>query len=313
MGADDIPAAAAFIAESAEIEKDCVEATSAAEMLAWFNNPINHGRVLLAVAKTEQGTEGPIIGEVDYNHSPGIDHAWAYLYVHPNHRLQGVGTALYNFIDNYYRENDLPAPTYTPDGEATLLIDYLKRRGFEFDRYFWELELPAETEVSDQPELPEGITIRTFVPNQDEETLLEVRNVTFREHYGSVQRTLDEIKAITKFPHFRNEGLFFAFDGDKIAGFCLTAIHPDEIERRGYGIGHIDLLGTMPDYRGKGLGRALLLTGIHYLRGIVPVVELSVEGKNSNALALYYNVGFKQRKAYANMRQPQTGDEHSAE
>lgn len=93
-----------------------------------------------------------------------------------------------------------------------------------------------------------------------------------------------------------------AFDGDKVAGFCLTSIHKEEGERRGIGIGHIDLLGTMPDYRGIGLGRALLLTGIHYLRKEVPVVELSVEGKNSNALSLYFSVGFKEYKAFSNMK-----------
>jgi hypothetical protein len=43
------------------------------------------------------------------------------------------------------------------------------------------------------------------------------------------------------------------------------------------------------------------MAGVEYLRREVPVVELSVEGKNSNALELYRSVGFHEHKAWANM------------
>ena len=57
----------------------------------------------------------------------------------------------------------------------------------------------------------------------------------------------------------------------------------------------------MPEYRGRGLGRALLLVGVNYLRQYVSLVELGVEGKNDTALALYESVGFKVYKGWANM------------
>jgi ribosomal protein S18 acetylase RimI-like enzyme len=57
----------------------------------------------------------------------------------------------------------------------------------------------------------------------------------------------------------------------------------------------------MPAYRGRSLGRALLLVGVNYLREFVPVVELGVEGKNDSALALYRSVGFHEYKGWANM------------
>jgi mycothiol synthase len=292
---------AQFVSECRELEKDIVDGATEAEIRRWFHNPINYGRNLLAFALNEDGSEGWVIGDAEYSHSPGIDHAWAYMHVHPGYRLQGVGTALYDTIDRHRLENNLPSPTYTPSSKAVLLTEFLERRGFYRERWYWELQLPADTEVKSEPQVPPGITVRTFVRDQDEEAFMQARNVSFKEHYGSVQRTLEEIKAITNLPDFRPEGLFLAFDGDNVAGFCLTSIHPDECERRGIGVGHIDLLGTMPDYRGIGLGRALLLIGIEYLRREVPVVELSVEGKNDNALALYFSVGFKEHKAFSNM------------
>lgn len=301
MKESDIDKVADFINECARLEAEVVEETSPEEMRTWMRNPINHGRYFIALGMNEDGSEGQVIGEGEYNHAPGIEHAWGWMHVHPDHRLKGVGTAIYDAIEQHARSNNEPTATYTPSKHADLLIAFLERRGYEHERWYWELQLPADTPVNDDPQFPEGITVRTFARHEDELVFLQVRNVSFAEHYGSVQRTLEEIIAITDQPDFRPEGLFFAFDGDKVAGFCLTDIHPDEIKRRGIGVGHINLLGTMPEYRGKGIGRALLLTGIQYLRLEVPIVELSVEGKNSNALALYYNVGFKEHKVYANM------------
>ena len=54
----------------------------------------------------------------------------------------------------------------------------------------------------------------------------------------------------------------------------MTSRDEREWERRGEKVGHIGLLGVMPAYRGRSLGRALLLIGVNYLREFVPTVEL---------------------------------------
>lgn len=301
MDESDIPIVARFINECAELEGNVVNTTSPEEMLRWYRHPLNRSRYLLALLKAEDGGEEILAGEADYGPTPDNRHAWAWMHVHPAYRLRGIGGALYGGIVRYAAESKGPAATFTPNKQATLLIEFLERRGYTTERYFWDMQLPADVEVDEKPVLPPGFSVRTFVPGQDEEVFMQVRNVSFAEHYGSSQRTPEEIREMTTQPNFRPEGLFFAFDGDKVAGFCLTAIHPDECERRGEGVGHIDLLGTVPEARGRGVGRALLLTGIEYLRREVPIVELDVEGKNSSALALYKSVGFREHKAWANM------------
>ena len=52
-------------------------------------------------------------------------------------------------------------------------------------------------------------------------------------------------------------------------------------------------LGVLPEHRGKGLGRAILLRAIEKLREAgVRDVLLQVESENANALGLYESCGF---------------------
>ena len=129
MDEADIPAVARFVNECVELEPDVVDGATETEIREWFHNPINYGRNLLAFARTESGDEGPVIGNVEYNHSPGIDHAWAWMHVNPTYRLQGIGTALFDAVEKYRLENSKPSPTYTPNSHATLLTEFLERRG----------------------------------------------------------------------------------------------------------------------------------------------------------------------------------------
>ncbi|HYO49549.1 MAG TPA: N-acetyltransferase, partial [Chloroflexia bacterium] len=71
-------------------------------------------------------------------------------------------------------------------------------------------------------------------------------------------------------------------------------------------VGHVLTLGVMPTYRNRGIGRALLLLSIEYLRQYAEVVELDVEGKNEDALHLYTSVGFQKHNGWVHMRKSLT-------
>ncbi|MEO8289118.1 MAG: GNAT family N-acetyltransferase [Chloroflexota bacterium] len=295
----DIPAFIDHTNECARLE-EAVEAVTLEEWVEWYNSPMNADHQTLALLTNGDGSEGPIVGTMSIEVRPEDTNAWSWLHVHPDYRDNGVGSALYDEAVRLTHELGANTLHMTPSSHAKLLIDFLTRRGHQLERWFWDMQLPAGHEIA-SAELPAGFTMRTFVHNQDEQLLTDVRNVTFADHYGSVQRTLEQITHITTLPDFHADGVFFAFEGDKVAGFCYTSHDPREWERRGEKIGHVQLLGVVPEYRGKGLGRVLLLTGSNYLRQYVSVVELGVEGKNNNALALYESVGFRQHKAWANM------------
>jgi mycothiol synthase len=299
LAESDIPAFIDYVNECAAREK-AVEATTLEEFLQWYRSPTNEEHETLAFLTNGDGTEGRIIGEVGTTLRPGDTRSWAWMHVHPDYRNKGVGSALYA---EYMRQADQAGATQrsvNPSREATLLIEFLEKRGHKLERWFWDMQLPAEQEV-EPARMPDGFVTHTFVHNQDEELLTHVRNATFAEHYGFVERTVEEVTYRTKQSDFFADGIFFAFDGDKVAGFCYTSRDQHEWERRGETVGHIQLLGVMPEYRGRGLGRALLLEGVNYLRQFVSLVELGVEGKNDKALALYESVGFKVYKGWANM------------
>ena len=161
-----------------------------------------------------------------------------------------------------------------------------------------------------EAQIPAGFTMRNFVPQQDDEALWRVSNESFAEHHWHHEATLDERVYWTKQPGFLPSDITFACNASgQVVGYCWAGISEDEIARRGINVGWIHDLGVIPAYQRHGLGRALLLTGIHYLRQRVQVVELGVEGKNAKALPLYESVGFRPISGQVDMEKAILKDE----
>ncbi len=61
------------------------------------------------------------------------------------------------------------------------------------------------------------------------------------------------------------------------------------------GIGGIYGLGVLPEYRGKGYGRAILLKAVEKLKAVkAEQIMLQVAAENENALSLYKSCGFEE-------------------
>ncbi len=286
----DIPTLVSFYNELDALEPLEMSTTVEEWSPTWYHPGRNQETRLLAMLRAEDGSEGKMIG---YGLATAGEAAWLRLHVLPAYRQRGLGSALYaKIIELTSEAQEWRA---APDQRATLTVAFLERRGFQFDRYGWEMRLPAELTVA-EPQLPAGYSIRTFVRGQDEETLWKVGNAAFAQHHWHTDATLEEVVYSTQWPTFDPAGLFFACFGEEVVGECRTEIHPAEIERRGLRVGWIEDLGVIPAHQGKGLGRALLLTGVQHLRQSVDVVELGVEGKNAQAMPLYESVGFRPYK-----------------
>lgn len=286
--------------------------SSLSQLEEWWAAPRREKNTWLLVhAIAPDGSEGELIGDLEFEpqEKPGERIAWTNLQIHPDYRNKGVGSYLYDMVVQIAGASNCTAIYMGGNTAHKLKQQFLERRGFTFDRYFWQMRLPAGVAV-DPATLPAGYTVRTYQPAQDLELFRLVRNETFADHFGSTPRTTEEMQHTVELSWFQPEGLFFASDGaGEVAGYCWSAINREEWQRRGAKIGWIEHLGVMPNHRRAGLGRSLLLTGIGYLRQECDVVELGVEGKNERALPLYTGVGFQQHNGWVNMRKKMGSDE----
>ena len=230
-----------------------------------------------------------------YSHLGGPDpagHLSGELVIHPAQRRRGLGLALARAAVagagprpvRIWAHGDLPA--------AARLAAHA---GFTRVRALYQMRRSLRVPVP-EPRLPEGITLRAFVPGTDEDEWLAVNAAAFASHPEQGAWTRAELEHREAQPWFDPAGFFLAVRNGRVAGFHWTKIHG---QRRDAGAGpdgrtgEVYVVGVHPREQGTGLGRALTLAGLAYLRAQeIPEVMLYVDGENTAAIRLYESLGF---------------------
>jgi mycothiol synthase len=181
--------------------------------------------------------------------------------------------------------------------------------GFAKARTLWQMRrsLFASLPIT---ALPEGLHVRAFERNRDDERLLAVNAVAFADHPDQGQWTAKDLEARLNESWYDPQGFLLAVrneDPDDIAGFHWTKIHggtrhshPDGNGGNGdvhthAPIGEVYVLGVDPQWHGTGLGRALTVAGLRHLRSRgLDQAMLYVEADNVPAIKLYTSLGFTQ-------------------
>lgn len=132
--------------------------------------------------------------------------------------------------------------------------------------------------MSDEPPAPvwpEGITVRTFIPGQDDRAVFE----TIEEAFEAPFEHWDEIYTYRE--DFDPTMWHLALAGDKVVGALLCVPVP--------AMGWVDMLGVRRPWRKKGLGMALLLQAFRdlYRRGLRQIA-LSVGAQNATGAQKLY-------------------------
>ncbi|MFF9626429.1 mycothiol synthase [Streptomyces griseosporeus] len=211
----------------------------------------------------------------------------AELVVHPAHRGHGHGRALGSAL---LAASGKRLRVWAHGGHAAarhlaqVLGLTLFRELRQMRRSLTDLDLP-------EPVLPEGVTVRAFVPGQDDAAWLAVNAAAFAHHpeQGSLtQRDLDDRKAE---PWFDPAGFFLAereTDGGRdLVGFHWTKVHAEEQ------LGEVYVLGVAPGIQGGGLGKALTTIGLRHLAAQgLPTAMLYVDADNKAAVSVYERMGF---------------------
>ena len=145
-----------------------------------------------------------------------------------------------------------------------------------------------------EPVLPAGFTIAPFRVGVDEAAWLRVNARAFAHHPEQGSIDAEDLAERMREPWFDPSGFFLARrsggPADTLAGFHWTKRHDALGEP---GLGEVYVLGVDPDAQGRGLAKALLLTGLAHLRDQGDeVVELYVEADEPGPVGLYRAYGF---------------------
>jgi len=215
----------------------------------------------------------------------------AELAVHPSRRSRGLGTALVKDLLDLSDGRGLRLWAHGEHPGAAALAAHL---GFSRQRVLLQLRRSLYSPLPD-PQVADGITVRTFVPGRDEEEWLAVNNRAFADHPEQGRWTLDDVRRREAEPWFDPAGFFLAERDGRIVGFHWTKVHGgDGSGDHGHEpIGEVYVVGVDPSEQGRGLGPALTLLGLHSLadRGL-PEVLLYVDEGNTSAIKVYERLGF---------------------
>jgi mycothiol synthase len=205
--------------------------------------------------------------------------------VHPEARGRGLGRALVRAAAEHsagrglgiWAHGDLPA--------AAAVARHLNlRRARELRRMARDLVQPLPP-----VELPDGVTLRTFRPDADDEAWLRVNARAFASHPEQGRLDAADLRSRRGQPWFDPAGFFLAERDGALVGFHWTKVHREASPA----FGEVYVVGIDPKAQGGGLGRALTLCGLHHLRDIgLHSVQLYVEADNAAAVRIYERLGF---------------------
>ena len=212
--------------------------------------------------------------------------------VHPGFRQRGLGRLLLSHAimhANSQRARRLDLWAYN---DSTASARIAAQFGFEPVRRLLHLHRHVrEAPAAGAPQgAPQGASLRAFRPGEDDARWLELNNRIFSGHPENGCWTLEDLRARMAQPWFEPSDVLLLEAGGALAGFCWLKVE----ERAGEGrVGEIYVIGTAPEYQGRGHGRYLLASGLARLfERQADVAAVYVDESNTAAVALYETSGF---------------------
>ncbi len=217
---------------------------------------------------------------------------YALLFVVPEARRQGIGTALSDLVETRARELVDRAPADARvvlnsaiKGGSDPELRWARRLGYEVERTFLKMQIELDAPPP-APVWPEGIELRTMEVGRDERTFFETLNESFADHWGFVPGPYERFLRRTARSDFDPELWFMAWDGEQPAAFAIC-------EPMGEDRGWVASLGVRRPWRQRGIARALLVHafGEFWRRGR-RTVALGVDADSlTGATRLYESAG----------------------
>ena len=237
---------------------------------------------------------GKVVGYAHLDLTDKVEGPSAEFVVDPSHRKAGVGQSLLKAL----QESAGDMLRLWSHGDLTEARNIAERNGFERVRTVIQMRRSLNDPI---PELTQGIAIRNFLPDIDNEEWIALNNRVFTDHPEQGNWSSRDLEVRIKEDWFDPQGFLISEDAGKMTGFCWTKIHGghthkhshDEAEHDHDPIGEIYIMGVDSTHAGKGIGRAVTIAGLRHMRyqGIFSAM-LYVDANNSAAIKLYQSLGF---------------------
>ncbi|MBN1963444.1 MAG: GNAT family N-acetyltransferase [Anaerolineae bacterium] len=235
---------------------------------------------------------------------------WAWGRVSPDCRSQGIGARLLRWSERRARQSLPLAPPgtrvvlrrecFAGDGAAARL---LAGHGYTAIRHSWHMVIDLHDDLP-APQWPEGITVRAYVPGQDDRAVFRADGEAFQDHFGYVARPEDV--AFARFIHWRDSlrnfdpGLWLLAVTGSGADEEIVGVALSEPPQRDPATVYIASFGVRRPWRRRGVGQALLRASfLAFRQRGWARAWLHVDASNlTGATRLYEKVGMRVARAY---------------
>jgi len=215
------------------------------------------------------------------------------LVVDPDHRSFGIGKQLLSKAVEICGQN-LRLWVHGGNEAAAAVAN-----SFNFEKIRTVLQMQKQLiDIEKLPEIDPKIIIRSFLPGLDNNDWLSLNNKVFKDHPEQSDWQISDLNHRLGEEWFDERGFFIASFNNQMIGSTWTKIHGVLTHYHGGThdhpvIGEIYITAVDPDYSGSGLGRALTITALNYLKyqGLKDAM-LYVDFDNARALKFYRLLGF---------------------
>jgi len=217
------------------------------------------------------------------------------LVVDPTYRGEGVGKALLSEAIKICGES-LRLWVHGEQEAAHSLA-----ASFNFEKIRTVMQMSKSLiDIQPLPVIDKEIIIRSFLPGIDSDAWLDLNNKVFKDHPEQGGWQLSDLNHRLSEEWFDEKGFFIVEKNKQVIASTWTKVHGEhshnhdgEASHAHPAIGEIYITAVDPEYAGLGIGKALTITALNYLKfqGLTDTM-LYVDFENKVALNLYKSIGF---------------------
>ena len=246
----------------------------------------------LLVEKDNQVIGYAHLDQTDLVAGPSVE-----LVVDPDHRSAGVGKQLLSKAIEICGNN----LRLWVHGEGE--VAHNLATSFNFEKIRTVLQMSKSlTNIQPLPAFDKEIKIRSFLPGLDSKEWLELNNKVFKDHPEQGGWQISDLNHRLSEEWFDEKGFFIVEKNKHVIASTWTKVHgahshdhDGDVQSHAHpAIGEIYITAVDPEYVGLGIGKALTITALNYLKyqGLTDAM-LYVDFDNKVALNLYDSLGFK--------------------